>query len=488
MKNTGIGLHQTQKLVISPQLQHAIKLLQLSSLELTEKIETELAENPFLEENEEFKEQESDKGTIEGELLSSDSDKSFLEMNINNKEISIENQSEDNFFEDSSDSGFMKKSTLKSDENSKQQFLENAFAVETTIYEHLISQLRLLDISDQEFYVGEIIISSLDENGYLFIPVEDIAASCKCPVEDVTYTLSLIHSLDPPGIGGRNLRETLLIQINQLENKNALAEKMVENDLQLLEKARFKQIASNYQVAIEEVKKAARFISQLEPIPARQFDSEKIRYVIPDIFVKKVEDGYSVSINDNYIPDLTINKTYKEILQKEKVSEQAQDFFNKKYSEAKLLLFSLEKRKSTIARVVEQIIDHQKEFFEKGPQYLNPLILRDIAEKIGMHESTVSRVTTNKYMETPWGIFSLKYFFSSGIRKNTGEMKSSRSIKEIIKEIIENEQSDKALSDDKIVKILSNRGIKIARRTVAKYRKSLKILSSFQRKEKLQSQ
>lgn len=479
MKNVGFGQYQnqSQKLIISPQLQHAIKLLQLSSLELAEKIESELAENPFLEE---ARDQNDENSNEKNEDRDFNQENKTLEDDIQQKN----QDNSENYFEDSSDSGYIKKSSnYEGDSNSKQQFLENTFAVVTSLYEHLLGQLRLMDINDKEFHIGEIIISSLDENGYLPISVEELAESIPCDINEMNKVLDLVQSLDPPGIAGRNLQEVLQIQLKQLELVDSLAENIINEDLPLLEKNKIKEIASKYSKTILEVKDAIKFISQLEPIPARQFDSNQIKYIVPDISVKKVEGMFAISLNDSYMPDLRFNSDYKDIMASEKLADSAKDFFNNKYSEAKLLIFSLEKRKSTILKVVEQLIDLQDEFFERGPQYLKPLVLRDIAERIGMHESTVSRVTSNKYIETPWGIFGLKYFFSSGIRKSTGEMKSSRSIKEIIKEIIMNEKGEKALSDNKIVSILSNQGINIARRTVAKYRKSLKIEPSFKRKE-----
>lgn len=483
MKNISIGLHQTQKIVISPQLQHAIKLLQLSSLELVEKIETELSENPFLEENEDHSEEKKENKDIADEEFTMNQEKRTLELDINKREINFDASTSEHFFEDSSDFGYLKKSSVKSDENSKQQFLENAFAVETTLYEHLVSQLRLISISDIKFHICEIIISSLNDDGYFKVSVEEVAHSVPCSVEDVLSSLQIIQTLEPPGVGGRNLQEVLLVQIEQLDIKNKLAEEIIKNYLKLLEKGKYKELTSKLETTTNEIKKAIKYISKLEPIPARQFDKNKTKFIVPDISVEKIDDGFSVSINDHFFPNLKLNNSYKEILRHEKLDHQAKEFFNHKYSEAKLLIFSLEKRKSTISKVVEQLINHQRDFFKKGPQYLKPLVLKDIAEKIDMHESTISRVTANKYMDTPWGIFNLKYFFSSGIRKSSGEMKSSRSIKEIIKKIIVNEQSNKVLSDEKIVKVLSNQGIKIARRTVAKYRKSLKILPSFRRKE-----
>ncbi len=473
-RTIGLRIEKAQKLVISPQLQHAIKLLQLSSLDLLKKVETELAENPFLEES-------CDDNLNEEDIA----EKEKIDYTIAGDYKKESNNNEDNFFEDYNYSSYTKNTNLSNTDGNKQQFLENAFAVEVTTYEHLISQLRIMDISEEDFKTAEIIISSLSENGYLETPIEEISNCVNRNTKDVLRVLKIIQNLEPCGIGARNLKETLLIQIEQLDEKNELSKSIIKNDLKLLERSKFKQIASKYSVDIKKIKEAIKVISRLDPIPARQFNSKKIRYIVPDIVVKRVESGYSVSVNDYNLPLIRLNSSYKSLLHTEKVGEDAKHFFNNKYSEAKLLLSSLEKRKSTVIKVVKEIIDYQKDFFNKGPQFLKPLVLKDIAKEINMHESTISRVVANKYMETPWGIFSLKYFFSSKIGEGFGQVRSSRSIKEIIKEIIANEKTS-ILSDDQIVKVLENRGIKIARRTVAKYRKKLKILSSFQRREKLQ--
>ncbi|MFW5891426.1 MAG: RNA polymerase factor sigma-54 [bacterium] len=491
--NTNLNISQQQKLSISPQLQHAIKLLQMNSIELMDKIENELAENPFLDLLEEREKKVSEK--------KKDKEEDRVKPLETEHERKIKSDEKDeyieSYFADSSDIGYSKdyksnnsSSNYSNDNtNSKQSFLEGAISENTTFYEELISQLRFMNINDKEFLIGEAIISSLDEDGYFRTPMSDIAESLNVSTEEVNKVLSIVQKLDPAGVAARDLQECLLIQIDRQEEKHPIAKEIVIKFLDnLLQQHRYKEItaklkSAKFNVTLKEVEEEVNFISNLEPYPARNYETTKVKFIIPDVSVRKIDDTFNIIINDEYIPKVGINKYYKKLLSKdkEKVNEKAKEYLNNKYSEAKLLVSSIKKRHSTISQVVEKIVEHQIEFFEKGPQYLKPLTLKVIAEKVNMHESTISRVTTDKYMDTPWGIVPFKYFFSSGIKGKS--VKSSTSIKELIKEIIDNEKDKKALTDNKIVEILSNRGIKIARRTVAKYRKSLKIMPSYYRKK-----
>ncbi len=483
-------LNQTQKLQLAPQLQNAIKLLQLSSIELSEKIETEINENPFLERlsESESSSQEKEKTALKDRNSNLIDDTKSKSKGKSDSEY--QSQYEDELFEDSSDIGFYKKSTRVNYEgsNNKQQFLENAIPTKTTLYEHLINQLRLIDITDEEFQIGEAIIVALDHDGYFKDDPDEFAKTLETEKETLLSVLSKIQTLEPPGIAARDLKEALLIQIDQIEPETdeqkktfKIARLIIEDHLKNLKIKKYKEIANKLKISLDDVEKAHKVITSLEPIPARNFDFEQIKYIIPDVYVQKVDGGFAISMNDDFIPNLTLNSDYKKMMRKQTVNEDTKKFLDSKYSEAKLLIFSIEKRNSTLYKVVEALIEYQHDFFDKGPQYIKPLTLKTIADKIEMHESTVSRITSSKYIQTPWGIYELKYFFSSALRKSDGSVKSSQSIKEIIKEIIENE-SDKALSDSKIVEILSNQGIKIARRTVTKYRRSLNILPSFHRK------
>lgn len=476
---------------LAPQLQHAIKLLQMNSIELVNKIESEIAENPFLDDLKEIdnkKVKKSDDDRVKP--LELDHEKKV------NKRDEKEREEIESYFADSSDYGSYSNNNTKSNytsgsSDSKQAFLEGAVSMNSTFYEELVSQLRLMNISDKEFLIGEAIISSLDEEGYFKVSFGEIAKSLDVKSEDVKNVLKIVQQLEPAGVGARSLQESLLIQIDRQNEEHPVAKEMIIKFLDnLLQQHRYKDIASRlraskFDVTEEDIIKEARFISTLEPYPARNYQTKGVKYIIPDVTVRKSEEGnFSIQINDDYLPKLGINKYYRKLLSKSKkdVNQKTKEFLDNKYSEAKLLISSIVKRRSTISKVVEKIVDYQMEFFEKGPQYLKPLTLKDIADKIEMHESTISRVTTDKYMDTPWGIVDFKYFFSSGLKGVS--KKSSTSIKELIKEIIENESSTgKALTDTKIMEILSNRGIKIARRTVAKYRKALKIMPSYYRKD-----
>lgn len=486
--NHKLNVTQQQKLTISPQLQQVIKLLQMNSIELADKIETELAENPFLSEVNTIEKKKEEK-IVEDDYKPLEIDHEKKLSNNDNEELM------ESYFADSSDIGYYNSysktynNNANSDVDAKQAFLEGAIAKSTSFYEDLINQLRLMNINDKEFLTGEAIIYSLDEDGYFKVPFEDIARDLNVSIEDVNKSLSIVQKLEPTGVGARDLQECLLIQINQHKEEHAIAKEIIIKFLDnLLQQHKYKEIASklssrNLKIKEEDVINAAKFISRLEPYPARNYENAKVKFIIPDVLVKKLDDSFQIIINDEYIPKIGINKYYKKLMAKNKqnINKNAKTFLNNKYSEAKLLVSSLYKRRFTIFKVVEKIVEAQIEFFEKGSQYLKPLTLKDIADKIDMHESTISRVTTDKYMDTPWGIYGFKFFFSSGLKGKNN--KASRSIKELIKEIIANEPDTTALTDNKIVSILSNRGIEIARRTVAKYRKSLKIMPSYYRKK-----
>lgn len=454
MKGLRLGLQQTQKLSLTPQLQYAIQLLQLSGLELTERLEKEIEENPFLleepegEEKKPEKEEAFESGTFE-------------------------------WFEDSSDLGYLSKNKNWEQDSNKQLFLENVLIVQERLYDFLLSQLRLLDLSDEEFYLCEILISSLDGDGYFAASLEEIADSLEIRVEKLEELLKVVQTLEPSGIGGRSLKEVLLIQLREKNPENEELLEIIEKDWELFKRKDYKAIGKKYKKTLEQSKILINSITELEPIPARQFSGEKIRYIVPEVTVKKFQDHFAVFVNDSFLPKVHLNDSYQKMIKKEAKNSELKEFFQQKLSEAKFLLFGLEKRKSTIFKIVLELVEYQKEFFEKGATFLKPLTLKDIALRTELHESTVSRVTSNKYIQTSWGIFRLKYFFSGTLPHGSGG-ESTRSIKEKIKALILKE--DSPLNDGQIVQILAEEGIQIARRTVAKYRKSLGIESSFHRK------
>jgi RNA polymerase sigma-54 factor len=438
------------KLVMTPQLQQAIKLLQLSRVELADTIRQELAENPALEEAAEPKaEDEIDDPVGLNEYLNP-YDYAKTASHAEGREFS-------NF--------------------------ETYTAGRETLTEHLLQQLLMNSPTARDEKIGCLIAGSLNKDGYLTVSIDEISEMSDCEPEEVERVLSLMQSFDPPGVCARDLRECLLLQIDRSGTKDTLAGDIISNHLEHLGKKDFKSIAKALGVKPEEVISAARAITALEPRPGRQFGGEPPQYIVPDIFVFKVKDEFAISLNSSGLPLLRISSFFKEALKNgKKITGEANDYLREKLRSARWLIRSIHERQRTIYRVMESILKFQRGFFEKGVSHLKPMVLRDVAEDIDMAESTVSRVTTNKYAHTPQGIFELKYFFTSGIGSRHGGTVSSAAVQEKIKRIVAAENHRKPLSDDRIAKILQAEGIDIARRTVAKYRENIGILASSRRK------
>ncbi len=474
-----LELRLSQKLVLTPQLQQAIKLLQMPQLELSQTLSQELIENPFLEEiaeetpREEMSREEIDsmEGSVDGDYTESPLEKMVSETS----EFIV-----DEYFEERSSDGrdlgyFVPDTTATPG-------FEQFTSKKTDIYDHLMWQLRLSDVSDELKQVGDVIIGNIDDNGYLTVTDEEITAAANTDIENTKKALRLIQSFDPPGIAARYLKECLLIQLRQLDLTDSLAEKIVSNNLEDLKKKNYNQIAKTYDVSLNDALAAVKVIEGLEPKPARNFSSECTNYVVPDVFVVKVDDGYQIILNDERLPKLRISSFYRKLLsQKNSFSKEEKQFLEEKLRSASWLLKSLDQRNRTIYRVTESILNFQRDFFDKGVQHLRPLNLKDVALDLDLHESTISRVTSNKYLSCSHGVFCLKYFFSSALQGDMGEV-SSTSVKELIAKIVSEEDTKKPLSDQRIVELLKNSNVVIARRTVAKYREELKILSQNQRK------
>lgn len=472
-----LELRLTQKLILTPQLQQAMKLLQLPQLELLQALSQEMVENPFLEES--VEEINTEELTIE-EKESFDNEEIIKE----DTEVPLEGLMHftvDEYFEergsDGRDLGYFTPGIVTPPPF--EQFLTE----KQDLYDHLLWQLRLSTESEEIRIIGENIIGNLDENGYLPLTAEEISNQMNVDFSKVEKAIRLIQSFDPPGVCARNLKECLLLQLEPLNLKGSLVEKIIANNLEELEKKKYKKIAQNYKISLEEVMAAVRIIEGLEPKPGRNFSTIKTNYIVPDVFVTKTPDGYQIILNDDGMPKLRISNLYKKLIkQKDIFPKEEMQFLIEKLRSAVALLKSLEQRDRTIYRVTESIVELQKDFFEKGPEYINPLTLKDVASKLNMHESTISRVTSNKYLSCQYGIFSFRYFFSNALNSGTGKI-SSTSVKNTIKKIIEEEDPENPLSDQKIVDILKNKGITVARRTVAKYREELKILPQAQRRK-----
>jgi RNA polymerase sigma-54 factor len=477
-----LGLQQSlilsQQLVMTPQLQKAIKLLQLSRLELAEMIQQEMEQNPALEEGSLDELSDKDITAKESESTSPEQDPSVKEVTIEEK---VRNDTDwENYINEYNSTG-----RIHTESENIQATNYEAFTPDKkTLDDHLNWQLMLYGLSEEEIKIGHAIIGNLNRDGYLCSDIEEIAQTRNCDLELVEGVLDVLQSFDPPGICARDLCETLLIQVKQLGINNHIVTQIIKYHLKNLENRNSKKIAKALKISVEDVRKAVKIIQYLEPKPGRKFTTDEPAYITPDIYVYKTEDGFKIVMNDDGLPKLKINQFYRSaVANGRKISKDAKNYLNEKMQSASWLIKSIHQRQKTIYLVMESILKFQNEFFEKGIAYLKPLILKDIAEDIEMHESTISRVTTNKYAYTPQGLFELKYFFNSSIARTGGESMASASVKERIRLMIEAEDPVKPLSDEKIAGILKSSKIQIARRTVAKYRKVLNILPSNKRKQ-----
>ncbi|MDR2734726.1 MAG: RNA polymerase factor sigma-54 [Spirochaetota bacterium] len=462
-----INLEQKQKLVMTQTLREAIELLQMGSIELSERIEQELQENPMLEIREESSSVDSAAEGQGGQKLAADSDYG-------------------NGFEDSSDNGFEYSLQGRRNSDSKRQFLEGMAQRGQTLSEYLMEQLRLITQNEEDTRIGEIIISCLDENGYLRRSIAELSEEmpvCGRSAKDFARVLDLVQSLDPAGVAASDLSECLLLQLRDRDERDPIAEAIVRDHLGLLEKHAWRQIASKLGSTAERIEEASRLIAGLEPLPGRRFSIANTEYAIPDVIVRRQGDEFVIIVNDEWLPKLYISSTYRGLMQNKETGSDVKTYISDKLGSAQWLIRSLAQRHETLRAVTQALLEEQSPFFLHGPGHLRPLTLRQIADRIGIHESTVSRASSNKYMETPWGIYRLKYFFSGAITQNNGQLASAQSVREMIRRIIEEE--DGKLSDQEIMGILQNRGIHIARRTVAKYRKMQRILSSNKRRSGL---
>jgi RNA polymerase sigma-54 factor len=482
-------LKLTQQLVITPQLQQAIKLLQLSQPELVELVEKELLENPLLEDGAQTPDaaaneppelaaerEEVDPAQNPGELHES--------QEVGGKEGDMANEPNDFDW----DNYINTYSASEMGEGINRNFddlptYENTLATKTNLFDHLMWQLQLGDFDPDEVRVGTEILGGINDDGYFNDSLEEIAERTQFPIDFVELVLEKIQEFDPLGIGARDLKECLLLQLKNFENNHTkLMQEIIEHHLPLLEKRDYPKIAKALKVGIEKVKSVAKLIHELEPKPGREFSTSEAQYITPDVYVQKLGDEWTVILNEDGLPKLKLNSLYKSMVEG-KNSTETKDYVQDKLRSALWLIRSIHQRQRTLYKTARTIVKFQKDFFENGIGCLKPMILRDVANEIEMHESTVSRVTTNKYMHTPHGIFELKFFFNSGISTSQGEAIASESIKNRIKGLISQENPKKPLSDQEIVSLLKDGNVEIARRTVAKYREILGILPSSKRRQ-----
>ena len=486
---------QVQRLVMTPQMQQSIKLLQLNTMELEQLTDQQMLENPFLELRDDRESSTQDPENIDA-MQSGDSavPQSLPESadrpvdpeieEARTKDLEKEPEAFDRVdvdweeaFSDSENKVYYQREKYE-----EHDFTEYT-SLPTSLTDELLRQIRLSSLEGEDVAIGEYMVGCINENGYFTSSLEDVAARFQVTPERVEDVLDVIQCFDPPGIAARDLAECLRLQLEDQNVRDSFIYRLIDEHLEDLQRKKFREIAKAMNVDEERVMRAFRQISRLEPKPGRAFTREGPQYITPDVIVKKFDGKYIYFLNEGRSAHLTINNYYRNLLSNSHMSKTDKAFAIEKYKGAVWLLKNIEKRKSTILRITEVIMNTQRGFLEKGVKHLKPLTLREVVEEVEMHESTVARVTSSKYVETPRGIFRLKYFFSSGLETREGESTSSTSVKDTIRGIIESEPATKPYSDQKIARMLSEKGIKIARRTVAKYRDQMKILPAKLRKK-----
>lgn len=451
-----LALEQVQKLIMTPELRQAIQLLQFNSLELHEYLKQQIEENPMLD-----------------PVNSGEEHENIDDYNKDREEIDWKD-----YIEKYDDVSYRQ----QRDKNVKEYSYENFISYSPTLKENLLFQLNISDIDELEMKIGKILIENIDENGYLITNLEQVSMDLGVDIEEVEKVLSIIQTFEPLGVGAQSLKECLLIQIREDKNKNPLTETVIENCLEDIAYNRIAKISRGFNIDLKEVQDICDYIRTLEPKPGRGFNAncDQVKYITPDATIECIDGEYIILLNDITGPRLNINNFYREMIRQGN-DQKATEFLSEKLNSAMWIIRSIEQRRMTIYSVVESILKFQIDFFKIGEKGLKPLTLKEVADDIDMHESTVSRATNGKYVQTPRGLFELKYFFSSGLTSNDGDI-SSTSIKALIKDIIDGENTKKPYSDQKISNILKEKGVSISRRTVAKYRDELEIPSSSIRK------
>jgi RNA polymerase sigma-54 factor len=494
----GLHLSQrlTQSLVLAPQLQQSLALLQAPTLELKALVEQELQQNPVLEEASVAEMEQQAKDGHEDPAPANTADPAEPPADLDFEGASEKTNSEpvddfqaefdrlvqlDQEWRDHfAQTNLPMRSSAEDEE--KRQFMFDSLVAATSLQEILLEQVRESILAEEDWPTAEMLIGNVDEYGYLKATIEELSASTGLPAEKILNVLKVIQAFEPVGVGARDLRECLLLQLERLGQQNTLEYRIVNEFMDALGKRRIPEIARGTDTSVEQVQDALARIARLEPRPGRAFLPDNDQYVLPEVFVHKSGDDYVVTTNNEHIPHLRISNTYKDLMAQRENSSEVRNYIREKIRAGKFLIKSLHQRQETILNIAKEIVHRQREFMAKGVSALKPLTMVQIAQVVGVHETTVSRAVSGKYMQTPQGIFEMKYFFTAGIQTANGDGMSNTSVKDIVAEIFKGEDASKPLSDQEVVRMLKDKGIVIARRTVAKYRTELNILPSNLRK------
>jgi len=497
----GLHLSQrlTQSLVLAPQLQQSLALLQAPTLELKALVEQELQQNPVLEEattaepelqekevrdsdekegdapetpeRSEGPEDDFDQGAEKGDSEPVDDFQAEFE-----RLVQLDQEWRDHFAQTNLPT------RASAEEEEKRQFMFDSLVAGTSLQEMLLEQVRESSLAEPEWPIAELLIGNIDEYGYLKASLEELSASTGQPAEKILEVLKVIQSFDPAGVGARDLRECLMLQLERSGQQDTLEYRIVSEFMDALGKRRIPEIARGTGQSVDDVQQSLERIARLEPRPGRQFLPDNDQYILPEVFVQKSGSDFTVTTNNDHLPHLRISNTYKDLMSQRENSPEVRNYIREKIRAGKFLIKSLHQRQQTILNIAKEIVNRQREFMEKGVALLKPLTMVQVAEVVGVHETTVSRAVSGKYMQTPQGIFEMKYFFTAGIQTASGDGMSNTSVKDMIAEIFKKEDQTKPLSDQEVVRMLKDKGIVIARRTVAKYRTELNILPSNLRK------
>ena len=470
----GFHQRQTQQLVLAPQMRQSLKILQVAALDLRAAIQEELQANPTLEEMP-MDDVSLEKAATSGDENAARNDDPREEMDFS-KDFQVLEKIGQDWRDHLADTGGVRQTTGEEDE--RRQHFFDSLTTETSLQQHLMQQAELADCPAQTLEALRFLVGSLDDRGYLTTTLSDLALLSHLPLETMQEAAKLLKTFDPPGIGAESLADCLLIQLTLKGREKSVAARIIRDHFELLVRRRIPDLARKTGLAPDVIQEAIEAIGTLDPAPGRRFADDANRVVVADVSVEQDHGEWKITLNSDYIPRLRLSNTYKDLIAKGKLTKAESDYLREKLRSGKFIINAIEQRQRTIERITREIIKHQGEFFAEGVAKLKPLTMTQIADIIGVHETTVSRALANKYIKTPHGVFAMKYFFTSGYQSDTGESVANTSVKEMIADIVAAEDPGKPWSDQEIVALLEAKGLKIARRTAAKYREELGLLPS----------